>query len=346
MARTRPAIFVGSSGEGLGIAQAVQVLLDPHAEVELWTQGVFGLSQGTLESLVLALQRFDFAVLVLTADDLLIKRGVTAPAARDNVLFELGLFVGGLGRDRTFMIYNRAQRPDLPTDLAGITAATFEPHSSGNAVAALGAACYQIQERVSKLGLRDSERFQRLSEAANNVEDVGSQMQQLIKLLARSRKVELDVISTQFGPVIDPQRLAEMQKDLSDLEQILEAGSNRISADDYFPHIEAVSDSLGNEASNTVYAQTILAAKPVRVGEQVEIQVLSTDPLGGEVEFSIARIGIKEWTRSNARVISFVESDIGRTCDINVMVRSQRAQHAYRDFDDYVMYRYVVLPRE
>ncbi len=226
MARIRPAVFVGSSSEGLGIAQAVQVLLDPHAEVELWTQGVFGLSQGTLESLVLALQRFDFAVLVLTADDLLTKRGETVPAARDNVLFELGLFVGGLGRDRTFMVYNRARQPDLPTDLAGITAATFEPHRGGNTLAALGAACYQIQERISKLGLRDSERFRRLSEAASNVEDVGSQMQQLIKIMARSRKVELDIISSQFGPVLDPRRLADMRKDLSDLEQILAAGSN------------------------------------------------------------------------------------------------------------------------
>jgi hypothetical protein len=227
LARIRPAVFVGSSSEGLTLAQAVQVLLDPHAEVELWTQGVFGLSQGTLESLVLALQRFDFAVLVLTPDDLLTKRGASVPAARDNVLFELGLFVGGLGRDRTFMVFNRAQRPDLPTDLAGIAAATFEPHSSGNAVAALGAACYQIQERILKLGLRDSERLRRLSEAATNVEGVGSQMQQLIKLLARSRKVELDVISSQFGPVIDPRRLAEMRKDLVDLERLLEAEPSR-----------------------------------------------------------------------------------------------------------------------
>lgn len=223
MARIRPAVFVGSSSEGSRIAQAVQRLLDLHAEVELWTQGVFGLSQGTLESLVLALQRFDFAVLVLTADDLYTKRGETVPAARDNVLFELGLFVGGLGRDRTFMVYNRAHKPDLPSDLAGIAAATFEPHSSGNDVAALGAACAQIQERITKLGLRDSERFQRLTEAASSVEDVGSQMQQLIKLLARSRKVELDIISSQFAPVIDPKRLAAMRKDLADLERILES---------------------------------------------------------------------------------------------------------------------------
>jgi predicted nucleotide-binding protein len=51
----RPALFVGSSSEGLRIAEAVQVVLDPVCEVELWTQGIFGLMRGTLESLVMAL---------------------------------------------------------------------------------------------------------------------------------------------------------------------------------------------------------------------------------------------------------------------------------------------------
>ena len=129
VARVRPSVFVGSSSEGLRIAQAVQVLLDQVCEVEIWSQGVFGLTQGTLESLVLALERFDFAVLVLTADDLNISRGTERPVARDNVLFELGLFVGGLSRDRTFMLYDRTRSPALPSDLAGVTAATFEPHS-------------------------------------------------------------------------------------------------------------------------------------------------------------------------------------------------------------------------
>lgn len=225
--RIRPAVFVGSSSEGLQVAQAIQVVLDATCEVELWTQGVFGLSEGTLESLVLSLQRFDFAVLVLTADDLLDKRGEHLSVARDNVLFELGLFVGGLGRERTFMIYNRVDRPALPTDLAGITAATFAPHASGNLVAAIGAACYQMQERINKLGVRDAERLQRLSEAAASVEDVGAQMQYLITLLARSRKVELEIIASQFGSLIAPERLSEMKRDLSDLERSLSSSMAR-----------------------------------------------------------------------------------------------------------------------
>ena len=71
----RTSLFIGSSTEGLEIARALQLELDRDAEVEVWSQGVFGLSEGTLSSLVAAVDRFDFAVLVLTAlSALLIKR--------------------------------------------------------------------------------------------------------------------------------------------------------------------------------------------------------------------------------------------------------------------------------
>jgi len=217
-------MFIGSSVEGLPTAKAVQVLLDRSCEAEVWSQGTFGLSEGTLESLVLALGRFDFAVLVLTRDDLTVSRGTDRPVARDNVVFELGLFTGALGRDRTFMLFDRTRPPALPTDIAGVTAATFEPHASGNLEAALGAACTRIEGVVGRLGLRDTQRVQRLSDAADSVQHAGSQMQALVRLLARSRKVELDVIAGQFGPMIDPARLAQMRKDLEELEATLKGG--------------------------------------------------------------------------------------------------------------------------
>lgn len=220
-ARVRPAMFIGSSVEGLPVAQAIQVELDHSCEVEIWSQGTFGLMEGSLESLVLALGRFDFAVLVVTADDLTVTRGAERKVARDNVIFELGLFIGALGRDRTFMLYDRTQPPALPTDLAGVTAATFEPHRSGNLQAALGAACARFRGAVERLGLRDAQRVQRLSEAADSMQNAGAQMQTLVRLLARSRKVELDVISAQFGTFIEPARLAQMRKDLEDLEATL-----------------------------------------------------------------------------------------------------------------------------
>lgn len=221
--RPRPTVFVGSSTEGHDVARAIQLLLDRSCEVEIWDQGVFGLGQGTLESLVLALGRFDFAVLVLTADDLTVKRGKKKSSARDNVLFELGLFIGGLGRDRTYMVFDRTSPPDLPSDLAGITATTFEPHVSGNLNAALGAACTQIENQIEKMGIRDQQRIEALTAATDDVRGMGTQMEHLIRLMARSRKVELEIVSTQFGPLIDRDRLDELWEDLQDLELVLDA---------------------------------------------------------------------------------------------------------------------------
>lgn len=152
--RDRPTMFIGSSAEGLLIAQAIQVEMDRECEVEIWHQGAFGLMGGTLESLVIASERFDFATFVVVPNDTTTSRRKKLETTRDNVIFELGLFIGAIGRGRTFMVYDRSNRPDLPTDLAGVTPATFETHRSGNLVAAVGAACTTIKTVVARLGTR------------------------------------------------------------------------------------------------------------------------------------------------------------------------------------------------
>jgi DNA-binding MarR family transcriptional regulator len=144
----RPRVFVGSSSEGLDIAKTIQLNLDHLAEVTLWSQGVFGLGEGTLESLVACQDQFDFAVLVLSPDDLVNSRGSTSHAPRDNIMFELGLFMGSLGRNRTFAVYDRTANIKLPSDLAGVTVASFHPHSTGNLTAALGASCTLIENAI------------------------------------------------------------------------------------------------------------------------------------------------------------------------------------------------------
>jgi hypothetical protein len=222
MARSRPSVFVGSSAEGLKIAKALQVLLDHVCEVTIWSQGVFGLSQGTLESLVRALDQFDFAVLVLTADDLVTTRDVSATAPRDNVLFELGLFMGGLGQDRTFIVYDRTSNLKLPSDLAGVTAATFEPHLSGNLQSALGAAATRIEDNIERLGLKDKERLKVLSQAAEGFDTAASQMHKLIELIARSRKLELDIISSPLlSSLLSEDQVEQVKNDHGELERTL-----------------------------------------------------------------------------------------------------------------------------
>lgn len=150
----RPAIFVGSSKEGLQVARAIQRELDSAAVVTVWSQGVFQPTYGYLESLMAALETADFAVLVLTPDDFTESRGDGIPSPRDNVVFELGLFIGRLGRDRSFFVYDNERPLKLPSDLLGIAATTFAHRSDGNIQAAVGPACTAIDNRLQALGPR------------------------------------------------------------------------------------------------------------------------------------------------------------------------------------------------
>lgn len=131
-------MFIGSSAEGLKVARALQLELEHDVDATLWSQGVFGLSEGTLEALEAKVHDFEFAALVLTPDDLVTTRGETGNAPRDNVVFEAALFMGALGRRRVFLVACRDDPLDLPTDLAGITLAQYNRRPDDNLIAALG----------------------------------------------------------------------------------------------------------------------------------------------------------------------------------------------------------------
>jgi len=102
----------------------------------------------TLEALEEAVTEFDAAVFVFTPDDQLTIRGVTKPVARDNILFELGLFVGRLGRKRAFVVKPRGENIALPTDLSGITTAEYDPNALDLA-AKVGPACNKVRSAIA-----------------------------------------------------------------------------------------------------------------------------------------------------------------------------------------------------
>jgi Predicted nucleotide-binding protein containing TIR-like domain/Histidine-specific methyltransferase, SAM-dependent len=145
-------MFIGSSTESLDVADAVQVNLDKAFEVTVWTQGIFELSKSTLESLMKALDDFDVGIFVFAPDDVTKIRGSEHQTVRDNVLFELGLFIGRLGRDNSYIILPVSTADfHLPTDLLGLTAATYNPNREDkNLVAALGPACHWIRKTATE----------------------------------------------------------------------------------------------------------------------------------------------------------------------------------------------------
>ena len=149
--KSRPTAFIGSSTEGLPIANKLQAQLEYDLEAVVWNQGtVFGLGDATLEALENAVLQYDFAIFVFTPDDELLTRGQTKPVARDNVLFELGLFTGKLTRRRAFVVHPRNNAIALPSDLSGITTANYDPDQKNLAVA-LGPVCERIREAIMRI---------------------------------------------------------------------------------------------------------------------------------------------------------------------------------------------------
>jgi predicted nucleotide-binding protein len=150
-----PRLFVGSSKESLSIVNEIESELatDPIV-VTVWTQGVFTASDFSMESLARVADRADFAVLVFGADDLVISRKKKARAPRDNVVFELGLIMGTIGRHRTFLAVPRGVEIKIPTDLLGVTPLYYEQGDARDLAARIKPVCAQLRQIINEQGPR------------------------------------------------------------------------------------------------------------------------------------------------------------------------------------------------
>jgi predicted nucleotide-binding protein len=120
-----PKLFIGSSTKGLPIANAIQENLDYDADITIWNQGIFELSAIILSDLEKIVKNFHFAVFVFTPDDVIFSRKKEAVTARDNVIFETGLFIGRLGSAKVYMLKPRNVDLKLPSDLFGVNIGAY-----------------------------------------------------------------------------------------------------------------------------------------------------------------------------------------------------------------------------
>lgn len=149
----KPKIFVGSSTESLPIAAAIQENFEHYADVVVWNQGIFNLSQYTLQSLLIGLKDADYSIFVFGLDDVAKIKNKEYTIVRDNILYELGLSMGLHGQNRSFIIMPRGEGENfrIPSDLLGVNVGTYDPSRlSENATAAVGAACTQIRRAIEK----------------------------------------------------------------------------------------------------------------------------------------------------------------------------------------------------
>ncbi|WP_421424057.1 TIR domain-containing protein [Agrobacterium rosae] len=151
--REKIRVFIISSAEALPVARLVRNAFehDPFITT-IWTDGVFRVANYTLTNLEAEIDDSDFAVAIAHADDLTESRGKDWPSPRDNVVFELGLFMGRLGRQRAILMEPREEKVKLPSDLSGITTIPYRFESGRDASAQIAPACDKLRQHILDLG--------------------------------------------------------------------------------------------------------------------------------------------------------------------------------------------------
>src|SRR4051812_8139664 len=152
-ANAQPILFIGSSAEGLELAREVQEQLKhDRVVVRPWTTGVFGPGGVSADDLVKQADVADFALFVFGPDDQVASRDDVQRAPRDNVVFEMGLFMGRLGRSRTLIMKEHRTDLKIPTDLLGIGPITYVARPGTSIAEQLGPACNVLRKAMRELG--------------------------------------------------------------------------------------------------------------------------------------------------------------------------------------------------
>ena len=130
MSTFKPTVFVGSSSEALPVARQFCLALGDVAYTICWTDAPeFEAMRSTLDGLLMVAERYDFGLFIMTPDDELVSRGVRGKSARDNVILELGMFLGKLGPERAFAVVEEGKKPEdkikAISDLFGISIPRF-----------------------------------------------------------------------------------------------------------------------------------------------------------------------------------------------------------------------------
>jgi hypothetical protein len=150
-------LFIGSSTKGLPIAKKVKAKIDSECgdwiHTDIWDEGsVFTLNKDALDSLIKASRKFDYGILVATKDDKLETKKIIKAIPRDNVMFEMGMFLGSLGLSRAFLLVEKANK--LPTDYNGVTVPYFQRKKKGSLEEAIDKIILAVRETKNSYNLK------------------------------------------------------------------------------------------------------------------------------------------------------------------------------------------------
>lgn len=145
----KPKVFIGSSSEALPVVRIVENALSETCDVFAWDTNPVKPSQYLFEGLLEISESVDFAILILSPDDQLNYRENQYYAPRDNVIFESGIFMSKVGRERVFLLSAEEDNLKYPTDIAPIQRVLYQDLEQS-----LLSAVESISERINSLGVR------------------------------------------------------------------------------------------------------------------------------------------------------------------------------------------------
>lgn len=158
--KPRSKVFVGCSKERVDIAKAIEnnISASRVATVDGWYRGTSRLSQYFLDDLRKKANEVDFAVFIFSADDITNSRNIQQLSPRDNVVFEAGVFIGVLGKDRVFILAPEEQKLKQPSDLQGLTFGFYDsPRPGDNLNSIMAPLTNQIEDIIQKIGQKPIE---------------------------------------------------------------------------------------------------------------------------------------------------------------------------------------------
>jgi hypothetical protein len=145
-------IFIGSSTPNLNVARAMADCLEGRNFRPLvWDEGLLRQNESVFDGLLRLSKEVEYGVFIWGASDVTISGGQSIPAARDNVVFETGLFLGALGKEKTFMVVDRSMPIKIPSDFAGIIRTYYDGSAVGTYDrSAVSKACNEIERSISQ----------------------------------------------------------------------------------------------------------------------------------------------------------------------------------------------------
>lgn len=147
----KPQVFIGSSKEACNVTRAIRQNLKEVATVLPWFNVINTPGEISIKEIIKLANQVDFSVFVFSPDDKLEIRNCETATVRDNVLLELGIFIGVLGLERCFIVKpNITMR--LASDLSGVIHLEYDVEDFLVDIrAGVGDATDKIQEKINAL---------------------------------------------------------------------------------------------------------------------------------------------------------------------------------------------------